>query len=135
MGRWEHFCLGWAEVSPPVTPIRTGKVVATVARRLGLWWLNACRIVYVVDEEGPVCRCGFAWGTLPDHAVSGEERFLVEWDRASGEVRYDILAFSRPQRLLSRLGYRSLRRVQHQVGRESAAAMARAVGGGTRGDS
>ena len=71
--------------------------MAVIARRLGLWWLNACRIVYVVDEPGPVSRYGFAYGTLPDHAGSGEERFLVEWDRASGEVWYDILAFSRPQ--------------------------------------
>ena len=52
---------------------------------LGLWWLNACRIVYVVDEAGPVTKFGFAYGTLPGHAGTGEERFLVEWDRASDE--------------------------------------------------
>ena len=75
-----------------------------MARRLGLWWLNACRIVYVVDEEGPVTRFGFAYGTLPGHAGAGEERFLVEWDRASGEVWYDILAFSRPHVFLSPAG-------------------------------
>ena len=97
--RWEQFRLGWVEAWPPETPIQAGEVVAVLARRLGLWWLNACRIVYVVDEAGPVSRFGFAYGTLPDHAGTGEERFLVEWDRASGEVWYDILAFSRPHRL------------------------------------
>ena len=56
--------------------------------------VNACRVVYVVDEEEPIQRYGFAYGTLPDHAETGEERFLVEWNRASGEVWYDILAFS-----------------------------------------
>ncbi len=133
LGRWEQFRLGWVEAWPPETPIRAGEVVAVVARRFGLWWLNACRVVYVVDEPGPVSRYGFAYGTLPDHAGSGEERFLVEWDRASGEVWYDILAFSRPHWLLTRLGYPYMRRLQKRFGRESAAAMVRAVGNQERG--
>lgn len=118
--RWEQFRLGWLEAWSPKTTIETGDVVAVVARLVGLWWLNACRIVYVVDEER---RYGFAYGTLPDHAGAGEERFLVEWDRASGEVWYDILAFSRPHLLLTRLGYPYMRRVQKRFGSESAAAM------------
>jgi uncharacterized protein (UPF0548 family) len=127
LGRWEHFTLGWVEVCPLDTPVRAGEVVAVLARTLGLWWLNACRIVYVVDEEGPVSRFGFAYGTLPGHAESGEERFLIEWDRATGSVWYDILAFSRPRHLLARLGYPWTRRVQRRFGRESAQAMRRAV--------
>ena len=101
--------------------------MGSVARCLGLWWLNACRIAYVVDEEGPVTRFGFANGTLPGHSAAGEERFLVEWDRASGAVWYDILAFSRPHQWLARLGSPYVRRVQERFGRESAAAMVRAV--------
>jgi uncharacterized protein (UPF0548 family) len=124
---WDQFRLGWVEAWPPGAPIRTGEVVGSVARSLGLWWLNACRIVYVVDEESPVTRFGFANGTLPGHAEMGEERFLVEWDRASGEVWYDILAFSRPHVFLTRLGYPYMRRVQRRFGRESAVAMLRAV--------
>src|SRR5256885_10327627 len=34
--------------------------VAMVAHALGFWWLNACRIVYVVDELAPTRRFGFA---------------------------------------------------------------------------
>ena len=128
LGRWQQFRLGWVEVWSPETPIQTGEVVAVIARNLGLWWLNACRIVYVVDEEEPIQRYGFAYGTLPDHAGTGEERFLVERDRASGEVWYDILAFSRPHLLLTRLGYPFVRRVQKRFGKESAAAMLKAVG-------
>jgi uncharacterized protein (UPF0548 family) len=41
------------------------------------WWLNACRIVYVVDEEGPVKRFGFAYGTLPEHAESGKPLVML----------------------------------------------------------
>jgi uncharacterized protein (UPF0548 family) len=126
--RWQQFRLGWVEALPADTPIKEGQVVAILARSIGLWWLNACRIVAVVDEGEPVHRFGFAYGTLPDHAGSGEERFLIEWDREDDSVWYDILAFSRPRHVLVRLGYPWVRRVQKRFGRESAAAMCRAVG-------
>ena len=121
--RWDQFRLGWVEAWPPETPILAGEVIAVIAHEIGLWWLNACRIVYIVDEPEPIRRFGFAYGTLPDHAESGEERFVVEWDRASEEVWYDILAFSRPHQLMARLGYLYMRRVQKRFRTESAAAM------------
>jgi uncharacterized protein (UPF0548 family) len=128
--RWEHFRLGWVETWPPATPIQAGQVVAVIARLFGLWLLNACRIVYVVNEEGPAQRYGFAYGTLPDHAESGEERFTVEWHKQDNAVWYDILAFSRPHQLLARWGYPLTRRLQRRFARDSAAAMRRAVGEG-----
>ncbi len=123
---WQQFRLGWLEAWPANTPLREGEVVAILARSLGLWWLNACRIVYVIDEEIEQEKFGFAYGTLPDHAGSGEERFLIEMDE-NETVWYDILAFSRPQQLLSRLGYFYVRRVQKRFGQHSAAAMKSAV--------
>ena len=128
--RWEQFNLGWLEAIPTDTPIQTGEVVAVEARVIGLWWLNACKIVYVVDESGPMSKFGFAYGTLPSHAGTGEERFLVEWDHGTNDVHYDILAFSRMKHVLARLGYPVVRRTQKQFGRESAAAMLRAVASG-----
>jgi uncharacterized protein (UPF0548 family) len=125
--RWEQFHLGWLEAWSPEMHIRPGEVMAVVARVIGLWWLNACRIVYVVDEVEPIQRFGFAYGTLPDHAASGEERFMVEWDQADNSVWYDILSFSRARHILARLGYPIFRRKQMQFGRESAAAMLRVV--------
>ncbi|NKR91381.1 DUF1990 family protein [Rhodococcus hoagii] len=59
-----------------------------------------CRVVYVIDEPD---RRGFAYGTLPGHPESGEERFCVERD-AGGEVRATITVFSRPGRWFTRLG-------------------------------
>jgi uncharacterized protein (UPF0548 family) len=126
--RWEHFRLGWVEAWPPETPIQAGQAVAVIARLFGLWWLNACRIVYVVDEGGPVQRCGFAYGTLPEHAESGEERFTVEWHQPHDAVWYEILAFSRPHHVLARLGYPLARRLQRRFARDSAATMQTAVG-------
>ncbi len=112
---------------PPETPIQAGQVVAVIARLFGPWWLNGCRIVYVVDEEGSVQRFGFAYGTLPGHSESGEERFTAEWHRANDAVWYDILAFPRPQQLLARLGCPFARRLQKRFARDSAVAMLRAV--------
>ena len=71
---WDHFRLGWVQTHPPDTPLKVGQVVAVLARIFGFWWQSACRIVYVVDEEGAVQRFGFAYGTLPEHPESGEER-------------------------------------------------------------
>lgn len=124
---WQQFNLGWLEASPSDTPIQANNVIAVVARAFGLWWLNACRIVYVIEEDGPIARFGFAYGTLPDHIGKGEERFLIEWDKKENQVWYDILAFSRPQLLLARLGYPLVRRRQKRFGRESAATMRRIV--------
>jgi uncharacterized protein (UPF0548 family) len=124
---WNQFRLGWLEARPLESSIRVGGMVGIVGRSMGLWWTNACRIVYLIDDRGPLTRSGFAYGTMPAHAGSGEERFLVEWDRRDDGVWYDILAFSRPHGLLARAGFPWLRRVQHRFARESKAAMVKAV--------
>lgn len=125
--QWRQFRLGWVEAWSPETPLEPGQVVAIMGWAVGLWWLNACRIVYTVDETGPITRFGFAYGTLPGHVERGEERFLLEFERDTGAVWYDILAFSRPNHLLTRLGYPLVRRMQKRFGRDSAAAMFQAV--------
>jgi hypothetical protein len=51
----------------------------------------------------------------------------MEWHERDNAVWYDILAFSRPRQLLARLGYPLVRRLQRRFGRDSAAAMRRAV--------
>ena len=127
--RWDHFKLGWVDVWSPETPVEAGEVVAVMGRALGLWWLNCCRIVYVVNETGPIRKFGFAYGTLPGHVESGEERFVIEWNQGDNSVWYDILAFSRPSQVLIRLGSPIVRRMQKRFGRDSAAAVFRSVNG------
>ncbi len=126
--RWQQFQLSWVEAGPRETPLKPGEVVTVLGHVLGVWWLNACRIVYVVDESGPVTRFGFAYGTLPGHVETGEERFLLEWDRRDGSVWYDIVAFSRPHHWLCRLGYPMVRQFQKRFARGSARVMMEAVG-------
>ncbi|HEY7597377.1 MAG TPA: DUF1990 domain-containing protein [Actinophytocola sp.] len=67
-----------------------------------------CRVVYVVDEPQ---RRGFAYGTLPGHAESGEEAFVLE-RRADGSATFTITAFSRPATALAKLAGPLGRRVQ-----------------------
>ncbi len=38
--------------------VEPGEVVAVMGRAVGVWWLNACRVVYLVDESGPVSKFG-----------------------------------------------------------------------------
>ena len=65
-----------------------GATVAISVEHLGFHPLNAARIVYVVDDDGPIWRYGFAYGTLMEHAEHGEERFSVDWnDRKVASVR------------------------------------------------
>ena len=127
--RWQHFNLGWVDVWSPDTPLEVGQVVAIMGRAVGLWWLNSCRIVYTVNESGPTTKFGFAYGTLPGHVESGEERFLIEWDRTTDRVSYDVLAFSKPNHVLTRLGYPLVRLSQKRFGKDSAVSMFRAVNG------
>jgi uncharacterized protein (UPF0548 family) len=134
---WAQFDLGWCEAWPRETPIRAGETVAVVARSMGLWWVNAARIVYVVDEgDGQAnletVKFGFAYGTLPGHVEMGEELFLIEWDRATDAVIYSILAFSRPRHPLARLGRPLVRRLQQRFREDSAAAMLRWMNGATQ---
>ena len=122
---WEMFNFPWARLFWPSTPIEAGRTVAIVVKHVGFYSLNACRIVYTIDESD---RFGFAYGTLPEHAETGEERFTVEFDRNSGVVTYDLFAFSKPNQVLAKLGYPLSRYLQKRFARESKAAMRRAVG-------
>jgi uncharacterized protein (UPF0548 family) len=123
---WQHYRFDWIELHRPDGNPEPEQTVGVLARALGLWVLNACRVVYVLEEEEPVRRFTFAYGTLPEHAESGEERFQVEW-LEDDSVWYDILAFSRPNQLFARLAYPYVRRKQKQFARESMLAMKAAV--------
>jgi uncharacterized protein (UPF0548 family) len=126
---WRMFSMPWVNLHWPSAPIQVGTAVAVSVRHFGFYSLNACRIVYVVEEESLVKRFGFAYGTLADHAESGEERFTVEWNRADDSVWYDILAFSRPRQMLARLGYPLSRLLQERFAEGSKAAMIKAACG------
>lgn len=124
---WQHYHFDWLTLHRPDAVPEAGQAVAALAHVLGIWVLNACRVVYVVEETEPLCRFGFAYGTLPEHAESGEERFQIEWNTEDDSVWYDLYAFSRPGQLLSKIASPYVRRKQKQFARESLLAMRDAV--------
>lgn len=124
--QWRMFPASWTRISPPDTAIAVGATIAMQAHALGLWWINAARIVYTIDERGSVQRFGFAYGTLPAHVEQGEERFSVEL-LSDGSVWYDLRAFSRPRFWPVRLARGLARRLQARFVRDSQAAMRAAV--------
>jgi uncharacterized protein (UPF0548 family) len=122
---WKMFDMPWIDLCWPDTPIEPGASVAVLVSHLGFWSMNACRIVYVIDERGSSGKYGFAYGTLPDHGECGEERFTVEFN-ADQTVVYDLYAFSRPS-TLARLAYPFTRVLQKRFATDSKTAMQRAV--------
>lgn len=124
--QWKMFDMAWLELCWPDVPIETGATVAIAVHHLGFWSLNAARIVYTIEEGGAIEKCGFAYGTLPDHSEVGEERFTVEFHAQNETVWYDIYAFSRP-RLLARLALPYSRALQKRFAEDSKKAMKRAV--------
>jgi uncharacterized protein (UPF0548 family) len=122
--QWRMFEVPGLELIRPDTPIEPGRNVALLAHHLGFHSLSACRIVYVIEEKN---RFGFAYGTLTHHVEIGEERFTAEFHPDTGEVWYDILAFSTPGHILVMLGYPYARYLQKRFAIGSKAAMKRAT--------
>jgi len=71
-----------------------------------------CRVVYVVDQPN---HRGFAYGTLPGHAETGEELFAVRYDPTSDAVTAEVTAFSRHGTWWSRLAAPATALVQRTV--------------------
>ena len=115
---WAMYDLPWTYVHPAAPPVVEGTVFATIVSHLGFWSINPCRIVYVDDTDTPAMRTfAFAIGTLPLHSETGEERFQVQWDRSTGEVRFDILAYARAWHWMARLGGPFVGILQRRFGR------------------
>ena len=126
--QWRQFDLGWVELWPQRAPTAVGTVVAVLIKHLGFWSLNGCKVAYA-DLNGSRA-CSYAYGTLPNHAESGEELFEVFIDPRTADVTYRIRATSQPQAMLARLGQPIVRALQARFRRDSMAVMQRAVARG-----
>jgi uncharacterized protein (UPF0548 family) len=124
---WRQFDIGWIETFPRHAPVSVGTVVAVLIRHLGFWSLNGCRVIYNVDGPDDATRFGFAYGTLTNHAESGEELFEVFIDPRTEDVMYRIRATSWPQAMLARVGQPIVRALQARFRGQSAEAMHRAT--------
>ena len=111
---WTHFDLPWVRAIKTDVAIRPGSEFAFLAKALGVWSINVCRVIYVVDESDFMGkRFGFAYGTVAPHTVQGEEQFWLEWDRPTDCVTFSIRKFSRPNGILLTL----LKPITHRIQR------------------
>jgi uncharacterized protein (UPF0548 family) len=128
LAQWRHYEMGWIELFPHRASIEPGTVVAVLVRHLGFWSLNGCRVVYGVGDRQTGSSCGFAYGTLTNHAELGEEIFEVLLEPESEEVIYRIQAVSKPHAAMARIGYPIARYFQERFRRDSLSALKRAIG-------
>jgi uncharacterized protein (UPF0548 family) len=103
--------------------LQEGETVALAAPLPVGTALAVCRIVRVVDEPD---RYGFAYGTLPLHPEEGEEAFLVE-RTGEDQVRFRIIAFSKPTFWAARMARPAARRLQLRALRSYLRAMQQAM--------
>lgn len=116
---WQPFNTDWAQIYPVRPSLCVGQEVAVSFQVMGVWWKNACRIVYTIEEDN---LYGFAYGTLPGHVGNGEEYFGVERD-AEGQCWFVLKAFSQPAFWALRLLPFLMRWQQRRFIRTAAAAM------------
>lgn len=101
---WRMFDQSWVRLTAEGPP-EVGATLGFASRQLGLWSVHVVRVVQTWEEDdGHTRRVGFAYGTLPSHAVRGEERFSLRQEGRGGPVSFGIRQFSRPNaRLLQAL--------------------------------
>lgn len=104
----------WMTLYPVAPPVARGTVVA-IGTGWGLYTVN---LVRVTDVQEGARRFACVLGTLPQHVLTGEERFSVTWD-AANRVVYSIEAVSRVRHPLVRLGAPAVQLVQARFARDS----------------
>lgn len=112
-----------------------GRNMLMEAKFLGFTFYFGVRVTAVIDQTAPneaghpVASWGYAYRTLKGHFELGEIRFVVCKDLVTGEVEFQIDAYSRPDRIPNpfyRLGFHFFGRpLQRRFARTSIARMQR----------
>jgi uncharacterized protein (UPF0548 family) len=111
------------QLKPNDVKLEVGSSICLQLGWAGISLLNACQIVYVIDQPRSF---GFGYGTLIDHPARGEERFLLE-HQENDDVVLSLFAFSKPSSWLYWLGLPVTRLMQAFFTRTYIQNMKRAV--------
>lgn len=98
--RWAMHSSPMMRLEPNGAKLEVGSSVCLQVGWGGISLLNACQVVYVIDQPRSF---GFGYGTLHDHPARGEERFLLE-HQENDDVVLNLFAFSKPSSWLYWLG-------------------------------
>lgn len=125
--------LDWVQLRSDGPPL-VGHDLAIVARVMGVWTLNCCRVIDVRNQTEPTLSdpsqdllFSFAVGTLPRHIMVGEERFAISMDRQTEAVRFSIRSFSRANSLAAIVGGPFIRHYQRRFVEEVAQTLRRGL--------
>jgi len=113
----------WVRIETAEETVSVGVTAAVIAPCLGVWTINCCRVVDVVETDR---RFAFTYATTDEHSLAGAEEFALEW-REDDTVWFRIHAVARPRDWLSRLGWLVVRRLQKRFARDAPLAVERAV--------
>ena len=106
----------WMTLYPRPAPVQQEVCVAFVTGVTPLWTVSAVRVTEVERSAG---RFAFTLRTLPQHALTGAERFCVYQDEQDA-VWFELTALSKPQHPLAQLGALAVRLVRRRFARDSA---------------
>jgi uncharacterized protein (UPF0548 family) len=121
--RWAMHSSPMMRFKPNSAKLELGSSVCLQVGIAGIFLLNACQVVYVIDQPRSF---GFGYGTLRDHPARGEERFLLE-HQENDDVVLSLFAFSKPSSWLYWLGLPVTRLMQTAFTRTYIQNMKRAV--------
>ena len=116
----------WLTRYPARPPLNVGTDVALIT---GLGPLKTVSAVRIISLERDNAHAAFTLGTLPQHAVSGGERFCIYLDEQE-RVWFELTAVSKPQQPLVKLGALVLRLVQAQFAEDSVKSLRRFIASG-----
>jgi uncharacterized protein (UPF0548 family) len=96
---WQLLAVAGLELFPKDPPMQPQTTVALLSRHFGLWSLDFCRVIYVLEAQGEdggaIERTGFAYGTLPATPLEGRKSSLSSGNpqpRKSGTKYFRSLA-------------------------------------------
>lgn len=91
------------------------QTLATYTRSGPFWCVNPVKVVYdVVDQRGPSSTyTSSAYATLKGHWLAGEERMTVAL-RDDGQVNVQIVSYSKPAKLWTRLAWPLVNKMQNK---------------------
>jgi uncharacterized protein (UPF0548 family) len=96
------FLPSWIHTHPIATPQDPGQTLLVVASTFGIRWLLPTRVVQTMNDPDGSQR-GFVYAALHGHIAQGHERFVADYDPATGNVTFDVTAVARPTNPFLRL--------------------------------
>ena len=126
---WAIYDIAGMDLFHDNKPLQPNNIACVVAWLGTGYWVNPVRVVYI-EEKSDSQSFAFGIGTMPGHALCGEERFCVDIDSSTEQVTYSLLSYSKPGSIVTTLGTPVVRLMQKRFVGESLKAVQRFIARG-----